>query len=303
MKSQIKTSTQLLAMSLMVCLSACSKSDGNKETSTVKSLVREVQDLSVDNNFKSQGSYDELVKQGSEKSTDKYSIGCGDADFHKYDPTTRVGEKVMSKTLSSGASGHVETITSETILSLVGLKSEIQRDILSISVAELGGEILESKIQFKEKCDIVTVKDGDKETTSEKCLSDENLDYESHFKKIAIDYINNNQQALDVRCRLENVKESISQDEIGTYNLISGETVKAYRAMTTAKGDVLCTSKGVEENLGEGEETWYNIRSNEAHPGTSRYFCGGATLVSGQSIKLKGKVIDSYRNENFLSKR
>ncbi len=289
-----KITTTLLVASVLA-LMACSTDDG-KQVQTEMTVKQTVDVNAVKDAFASDGIEQDLIAKGKLKQSDLYNVGCSD-QMGKPDLNVKIGDRTLEKRTGADQSAQWEIIAASTILHLSDSKHETFEEYVSLNLSQPAlGEVLAKKLSYKTVCESYDT--GTESGT--KCQSDnENEDFLQYLKPEAQSFYLS-QQANSINCSLENIeKESVVVKEVGLFTLASGKKIKARRFTTTEKGTVICKRGEVSQEMGLGEKKTILIRSNDVLPGVEKFFCGGAQILHASTLRMDGKVIDSYRQEKI----
>lgn len=285
---------------LVLSLLACS-SDDRGPGGSPEFKVHEAQDVNAAiPNFKSDGLFSEVIKDDQERHKFEYANGCQTEEKDVIDKDVRVGDSQLSRVLVYKSDFHMEQISRETVQALISkTDSDILNEIISISVAEAGGSVLAQKISYVQKC---RTNDGKSECSSDN-LGSEGKSEEQYMESVltaaGFRFFKDRETNGDIECYIENGQTKDDRiAEIGTYTFADGSSVKALKIVYTTIGDVVCSKKGVKQNMGPGKSVYVGINSNQVVPkGDDKYNCGGTDLTDATTVFLGDKVIQSTRQE------
>lgn len=284
------------ALLLTTGLVACSKSDsGTKFNPANIGTYKEVQDLSAAPIRLIGQKKLEFSKPADQKVIDSFdTIGCrnpkdGYGSTGDPDPTLRPGDEILQKFSSNSQEVHLSVLSKKTLKEVTPDSMSYISKLLSFSIVEAGGEILNGNPEKLVSCK-VNKTDGD----FEPCKSPED-EISKIFNDRGRDFISKVPTLGSLECSLRQSASSTSSSEysMGTYKLENGAEIQALFHQYVQQGDVSCHGK----ILGKGSRTTISLRSNDVMPVGSFHYCGGVTIIYASSIKLDKMTIESNRSE------
>ncbi len=287
--------TTTLFVASVFALMACSKDDKNYGPAQI--TVNPTVDVNaIKDSFVSEGKYEDIIGSGKMKHEDVFNFGCG-KENREIDSQTKVGDRSVVRMIQANQDMQLEILRASTILSASDDLTEEMQEYLSINVSNPSlGEVLSQKFSTKETC----VTTHDEKGSNTDCKSDDEENSLKNLTSAGQSFFNSFKEKQQTHCELQSSEENIEYvKEIGAYTFASGKTVKALRSTSKAKGTVICKRGNMSQEMGSGEQTFTEIRSNEVLPGLDRYFCGGGEIKTALTIKLDGKAIQSFLIEKI----
>lgn len=289
---------------LVTSLLACSKDDKPNAIVPTTSIipttssvqVLDIQDVNSNMpNFESQGKLTEVIKSPRERKAIQL-YGCRNRDV--IDPSMQVGDKRIIRRLLYRQGEHLQEIRSNQIQSIrARIKIAMNEEILSMVIAEAGGEIIQNRFSIPYLCE----KTWGREQSSickkkEQKLSDEN--FLNSITQRGRQHLENTKNIS--HCEIEAARSSSVQreTEIGLFVVGDQAKVKAIKETTSYTGRVVCKQGNVKTDMGLGTAVTIEIRSNKVVPGPEHMDnCGGTLVTSGTTVSVDGRVIQSNRME------